>query len=75
MFGGKQSDVPFLRDMKSTAASAVMVMDGIRALPSKPACNSVYTALADKDDLSAEDLEELANKLGRLAWELRRERA
>lgn len=69
MFGSKQSDVPFLREMKSTAASAVMVMDGIRALPSKPACNSVYTALADKEDLSAEDLETLANRIGRLAWE------
>jgi hypothetical protein len=69
MFGSRQSDVPFLRDMKSTAASAVMVMDGIRALPSKPACNSVYTALADKEDLTAEDLETLANRIGRLAWE------
>ena len=69
MFGSRQSDVPFLRDMKSTAASAVMVMDGIRGLPSKPACNSVYTALADKEDLTAEDLETLANRIGRLAWE------
>ena len=69
MFGSRQSDVPFLRDMKSAAASAVMVMDGIRALPSKPACNSVYTALADKEDLTAEDLETLANRIGRLAWE------
>jgi len=69
MFGSRQSDVPFLRDMKSTAASAVMVMDGIRALPSQPACNSVYTALADKEDLTAEDLETLANRIGRLAWE------
>lgn len=74
MFGSKQPTVPFLRDMKSAAVNAVMVMDGIRALPSKPACNSVYTALADKDDLSAADLEDLSNKLGRLAWELRRER-
>jgi hypothetical protein len=69
MFGSRQSNVPFLREMKSTAASAVMVMDGIRALPSKPACNSVYTALADKEDLTAEDLETLANRIGRLAWE------
>ena len=69
MFGSRQSNVPFLREMKSTAASAVMVMDGIRGLPSKPACNSVYTALADKEDLTAEDLETLANRIGRLAWE------
>jgi hypothetical protein len=69
MFGSRQSDVPFLRDLKSAAASAVMVMDGIRGLPSKPACNSVYTALADKEDLTAEDLETLANRIGRLAWE------
>jgi len=32
-------------------------------------CNAVYTALADKRDLSAEDLETLSNRIGRLAWE------
>jgi hypothetical protein len=46
-----------------------MLMDAVRSMPSRPACNAVYTALADKKDLSAEDLETLANRIGRLAWE------
>lgn len=54
---------------RSAAASALMLVDALRTLASKQACNAAYTALADKKDLKTEDLEELANKLGRLAWE------
>lgn len=69
MFSMKKTEVPFIRDMKTSAAAGVMVMDAVRSMPSKAACNSVYTALADKRDLSAEDLETLSNRIGRLAWE------
>ena len=31
--------------------------------------NAIYTALADKNDLNAADLEELSNRLGRMAWD------
>jgi hypothetical protein len=65
----KKTEVPFIRDMKTTAAGGVMVMDAVRSMPSRAACNAVYTALADKRDLSAEDLETLSNRIGRLAWE------
>lgn len=54
---------------RSAASASVMLMDAVRSMPSRPACNAVYTALADKKDLSAEDLEALANRIGRLAWE------
>lgn len=74
MFAKKQSDAPFLRDMRSTAACSVAVVDCVRSMPSRTACNVIYTALADKKDMSAEDLEELSNRIGRLAWELRRAR-
>ena len=69
MFSMKKTEVPFIRDMKTTAAGGVMVMDAVRSMPSRAACNAVYTALADKRDLSAEDLETLSNRIGRLAWE------
>lgn len=54
---------------RSPASASVMLMDAVRSLPSKAACNAVYTALADKKDLTADDLEELSNRIGRLAWE------
>ena len=54
---------------RSAAASAVMLIDAVRPMPSKSVCNVVYVALADKKDITAADLEELSNKLGRLAWE------
>jgi len=69
MFSMKKTEVPFIRDMKTSAAGGVMVMDAVRSMPSRAACNAVYTALADKRDLSAEDLETLSNRIGRLAWE------
>jgi hypothetical protein len=46
-----------------------MLIDAVRPMPSKSVCNMVYAALADKKDITAADLEELSNKLGRLAWE------
>lgn len=51
------------------ATHALMVLAGVQSMPSKKACNAVYTALADKQDVTAKDLEELSNCLGRLAWE------
>lgn len=57
---------------RSAAASTLMLIDALRTLASKQACNAIYAALADKKDIKAEDLEELGNKLGRLAWELTR---
>lgn len=53
---------------RSAATAAIMLMDAVRSMPSKAACNAVYTALADKKDLTAADLEELSNRIGRLAW-------
>jgi hypothetical protein len=69
MFSMKKTEVPFIRDIKTAAAGGVMVIDAVRSMPSRAACNAVYTALADKRDLSAEDLETLSNRIGRLAWE------
>lgn len=69
MFSMKKTEVPFIRDMKTSAAGGVMIIDAVRSMPSRAACNAVYTALADKRDLSAEDLETLSNRIGRLAWE------
>ena len=53
----------------STRSAAVILMDAVRAMPSHAACNAIYTALADKKDLSTADLEELSNRIGQMAWE------
>lgn len=62
-----------LQSIKSEAAQnathALMVMAAVKSMQSKRACNAVYTALADKPDISTADLEELSNRIGRLAWE------
>lgn len=51
---------------------AVMLVDAAKALTGAVLCRVVYTALADKTDISAADLEELSNRLGRLAHERNR---
>jgi hypothetical protein len=48
---------------------AVMLMDAAKALTGPVLCRVVYTALADKTDIPATDLEALSNRLGRLAHE------
>ena len=53
----------------STRSAAVILMDAVRTMPSQAACNAIYTALADKNDLNAADLEELSNRIGQMAWE------
>lgn len=50
-------------------APAVMLMDAVKAMPSNMLLNTLYTALADKKDLSAEHLEQISNMLGRIAWD------
>ncbi len=51
---------------------AVMLMDAAQTLTGPVLCRVVYTALADKTDIPATDLEELSNRLGRLAHERNR---
>ena len=46
---------------------AVMLMDAASSLTSRVLCRVVYTAIADKKDMHAADLEDLANRIGRLA--------
>ena len=48
---------------------AVMLMDAASSLTSRALCRVVYTAIADKKDMHAADLEDLANRIGRLAHE------
>jgi len=44
------------------------IIQGAAVLPSKRLTNAIYTALLDNRDISVAELDDLANKLSRLAW-------
>ena len=54
------------RDVQSEAVAAII--QGAAVLPSKRLTNAIYTALLDNRDISVAELDDLANKLSRLAW-------
>jgi hypothetical protein len=55
-----------IRPMKPLGAQ---LYDGVRGLPGPQVCNAIYAALADKVDVSPEALQDLSNRIGRLAHE------
>lgn len=50
----------------------VALLNAAKALHGGSLCRVIYVALADKPDISAADLEELSNRIGRLAHERNR---
>lgn len=50
----------------------VQLMAAVRALPTHTLKSALYVALADKDDLTGDDLEEIGNRINRLAWDRQR---
>lgn len=49
------------------------LLNAIKAMPGDKLCNAIYSGLADKPDVTPEELEHLSNRLGRLAWERARD--
>lgn len=66
MFWRKKDEPMPRRDVQSEAVAAII--QGSSALPAKRLTNAVYTALMDHREISVQDLDELANRLSRLAW-------
>ena len=66
MFFRKKPEAMPVRDVQSEAVAAII--QGSAVLPSKRLTNAIYTALLDNRDMSVADLEALANKISRLAW-------
>jgi CTP:molybdopterin cytidylyltransferase MocA len=50
----------------------VSLLNAAKALHGGSLCRVIYVALADKPDISAADLEDLSNRIGRLAHERNR---
>ena len=65
MFFRKKPETMPHRDVQSEAVAAII--QGSAVLPSKRLTNAIYTALLD-NRVSVEELDDLANKISRLAW-------
>jgi hypothetical protein len=66
MFWRKEPKTMPVRDVQSEAVAAII--QGSAVLPSKRLTNAIYTALLDNRDMSVAELDDLANKISRLAW-------
>jgi hypothetical protein len=66
MFFRKKPETMPVRDVQSEAVAAII--QGASILPSKRLTNAIYTALLD-NRVSVEELDDLANRISRLAWQ------
>ena len=66
MFWNREPKAMPVRDVQSEAVAAII--QGSAVLPSKRLTNAIYTALLDNRDMSVAELDDLANKISRLAW-------
>jgi hypothetical protein len=66
MFWNREPKTMPVRDVQSEAVAAII--QGSAVLPSKRLTNAIYTALLD-NRVSVEELDDLANKISRLAWQ------
>ena len=66
MFWKKQAARMPTRDVQAEAVAAII--QGSAVLPSKRLTAAIYTALLDNRDMSVAELDDLANKISRLAW-------
>ena len=61
----EQKELPRV-DAQSEAVAAII--QGAAILPSKRLTAAIYTALLDNRDISVAELDDLANRISRLAW-------
>jgi hypothetical protein len=67
MFWNREPKTMPVRDVQSEAVAAII--QGASVLPSKRLTNAIYTALLDNRDMSVAELDDLANRISRLAWQ------
>ena len=65
MFWRKEPKTMPVRDVQSEAVAAII--QGSAVLPSKRLTNAIYMALLD-NRVPVEELDDLANRISRLAW-------
>lgn len=57
------------RERTAHNAAVRMLVDAIEGLPPASVAAAVYVALSDRADIPADHLDDLANKIGRIAHE------
>lgn len=67
MFWNREPKTMPVRDVQSEAVAAII--QGSAVLPSKRLINAIFTALLDNRDMSVAELDDLANRISRLAWQ------
>lgn len=66
MFFKRKPEAMPVRDVQSEAVAAII--QGASVLPSKRLTGVIFTALLDNRGISVEELDDLANRISRLAW-------
>ncbi|HSG19690.1 MAG TPA: hypothetical protein VLA31_02880 [Burkholderiaceae bacterium] len=66
MFFKRKPEAMPVRDVQSEAVAAII--QGASVLPSKRLTGAIFTALLDNRGISVEELDDLANRISRLAW-------
>lgn len=66
MFWRQEQKVLPRVDVQSEAVAAII--QGAAILPSKRLTAAIYSALLDNRDISVAELDDLANRISRLAW-------
>jgi hypothetical protein len=66
MFFKRKPEAMPVRDVQSEAVAAII--QGASVLPSKRLTGAIFTALLDNPGISVAELDDLANKISRLAW-------
>ncbi len=67
MFWRKEPKTMPKRDVQSEAVAAII--QGASILPSKRLTGAIFTALLDNPGISVTELDDLANRISRLAWQ------
>ena len=67
MFYSKKPEPMPHVDIQASAVSAII--NGGKLLPSKRFADAIYMGVLDNRDMTIDDIEALANRLSRLAWE------
>lgn len=66
MFFKRKPEAMPVRDVQSEAVAAII--QGASVLPPKRLTGAIFTALLDNRGISVEELDDLANRISRLAW-------
>lgn len=51
------------------SVGAMMMLEGAKAVPARALCDALYTVILMNPGIAPKELNDLSNRIGRLAWE------